>query len=102
MLFIVDPNGVPSVAPFVQVGSTARIQPPRGTINRPAGDVTISAGQSVSFAGSGTDADGSVSAYRWIFPGGSPTTSASATPGSVTFSTPGTYYVSLTVTDNQA
>src|SRR5207245_3551699 len=25
----------------------------------------------------------------------------SATPGAVTFSTPGTYYVSLTVTDNQ-
>ncbi len=102
MLFIVDANGVPSVAPFVQVGSNPSNQPPRGTINLPAGDVTISAGQSVSFAGSGTDADGSVSAYRWIFPGGSPTTSASATPGSVTFSTPGTYYVSLTVTDNQA
>ncbi|PYO19566.1 MAG: hypothetical protein DMD85_18160 [Candidatus Rokuibacteriota bacterium] len=47
------------------------------------------------------DADGAVSAYRWIFPGGSPATSTSATPGNVTFSTPGTYYVSLTVTDNQ-
>ncbi len=76
-------------------------QPPRGTINLPAGDVTISAGQSVSFAGSGTDANGSVTAYRWIFPGGSPATSISATPGSVTFGTPGTYYVSLTVTDSQ-
>src|SRR6267143_169041 len=101
MLFIVDANGVPSVAPFVEVSSNPTNQPPRGTINLPAGDVTISAGQSVSFAGSGSDANGSVTAYRWIFPGGSPATSISATPGSVTFGTPGTYYVSLTVTDSQ-
>ncbi|HEY3101881.1 MAG TPA: Ig-like domain-containing protein [Methylomirabilota bacterium] len=101
MLFIVDANGVPSVAPFVRVAANPSNQPPRGRIDAPAGDVTISAGQSVNFAGSGTDADGAVSAYRWIFPGGSPATSTSATPGNVTFSTPGTYYVSLTVTDNQ-
>src|SRR5437763_1575523 len=101
MLFIVDANGVPSVAPFLQVSSNPTTQPPHGAINLPAGDVTISAGQSVSFAGSGTDANGSVTAYRWIFPGGSPATSTSATPGSVTFGTPGTYYVSLTVTDSQ-
>jgi hypothetical protein len=101
MLFIVDTNGVPAVARFVQVSANPSNQLPRGTINSPAGDVSISAGQSVNFAGSGTDPDGSVSAYRWIFPGGSPATSASATPGNVTFSTSGTYYVSLTVTDNQ-
>src|SRR5205823_4886163 len=101
MLFIVDANGVPSVAPFVQVSSNPGNQPPHGTINLPAGDVTISAGQPVNFAGSATDADGSVTAYRWIFPGGSPATSTSATPGNVTFNTQGTYYVSLTVTDNQ-
>jgi len=101
MLFIVDTNGVPSVAPFVQVSSNPGNQPPRGAIDSPAGDVTVSVGQPVNFAGSGTDADGSITAYRWIFPGGSPATSASATPGNVTFSTPGTYYVSLTVSDNQ-
>ena len=101
MLFIVDANGVPSVAPFVRVASNTTNQPPRGRIDAPAGDVTIGAGQSVNFAGSATDTDGAVSAYRWIFPGGSPATSTSATPGNVTFSTPGTYYVSLTVTDNQ-
>jgi len=58
MLFIVDTNGVPSVAPFVQVSSNPGNQPPRGAIDSPAGDVTISAGQPVSFAGSGTDTDG--------------------------------------------
>src|SRR5262249_57911807 len=98
MLFIVDDNGVPSVAPFVQLSSNPGNQQPRGSIDLPAGDVTISAGQSVNFAGSGTDADGAVGAYRWIFPGGSPATSTSVTPGSVTFNTPGASYVSPTVT----
>src|SRR5438105_3835536 len=101
MLFIVDANGVPSVAPFVQVSSNPGNQPPHGTIHLPAGAAHLSARQAVSFAGSGTDANGSVTAYRWIFPGGSPATSTSATPGSVTFGTPGPYYVSLTVTDSQ-
>jgi len=101
MLFLVDTNGVPSIARFVQVSSTPGNQPPRGTITDPAGDVTIRAGQSVTFAGSATDADGTVAGYRWIFPGGSPATSTSATPGAVTFNTPGTYHVSLTATDNQ-
>ena len=101
MLFLVDTNGVPSVARFVQVSATPSNQPPQGTITAPAGDVTIRAGQSVTFAGSATDADGSVASYRWIFPGGSPATSTSATPGAVTFNTPGTYYVSLTAVDDQ-
>ena len=101
MLFLVDTNGVPSVARFVQLSATPSNQPPRGTIENPAGDVTIRAGQSVTFAGSGTDADGAVSGYRWIFPGGTPATSTGAAPGAVTFSRPGTYHVSLTVTDNQ-
>ena len=101
MLFIVDTNGVPSVAPFVRVAGNPSNQPPKGSITAPSGDLTVRAGEPVTFSGSGSDPDGSVSAYRWIFPGGSPATSTSPTPGSVTFSTPGTYYVSLTVTDNQ-
>src|SRR2546430_8639392 len=100
MLFIVDANGVPSVAPFVQVSSNPANQPPRGTINLPAGDVTISAGQPVNFAGSATDADGSVTAYQWIFPGGLPATTTPAPPGDVIFHTQGTDYVPLLVTDN--
>jgi galactose oxidase-like protein/glyoxal oxidase-like protein/PKD domain-containing protein/Big-like domain-containing protein len=101
MLFLVDTSGVPSVARFVQLSATPSNQPPRGAIDNPTSDVTIRAGQSVTFAGSGTDADGSVGGYRWIFPGGTPATSTSATPGAVTFSRPGTYHVSLTVTDDQ-
>jgi PKD repeat protein len=75
-------------------------QPPNASITSPAGDVTIVAGQSVSFAGAGNDPDGSVSAYSWSFPGGSPSGSNSQNPGNVTFAAPGNYTVSLNVTDN--
>src|SRR5437870_5205117 len=94
MLFLVNRKGVPSVAAWVQMSPTPNNQPPNGTTTNPAADVTISAGQSVTFAGTGTDPDGTVTQYSWVFPGGTPNTSTSATPGAVTFSTPGTYVVS--------
>jgi hypothetical protein len=100
MLFLVNSAGVPSVAAWVQVTPSPGNQPPVGSIDSPAGDVTILAGQSVTFAGSGTDADGSVTSYTWTFPGGAPASSNVAAPGAVVFSTPGTYDVSLMVTDN--
>jgi uncharacterized membrane protein len=62
--------------------------------------VTITAGQSVFFSGSGTDPDGTVTAYSWSFPGGNPSTSSLATPGNVIYNTPGAFAATLTVTDN--
>jgi hypothetical protein len=100
MLFLVNHAGVPSVAAWVQLTTTPGNQPPRGTISSPAGDVTIRAGESVTFAGSGTDPDGAVSGYAWSFPGGTPASSTAATPGAVRFPTPGTADVTLVVTDN--
>ncbi len=38
--------------------------------------------------------------YNWSFQGGAPASSTQQTPGNVTFNTPGTYNVTLTVTDN--
>ncbi len=35
--------------------------------------------------------------YEWSFPGGTPATSTAMTPGKITYSSPGTYTVSLTV-----
>ena len=109
LLFILNNAGVPSVATFVHVSLAPADQPPTGTITGPASDLTIQAGKSVSFSGTGSDPDGTISAYSWVFPGGSPAASSVQNPGSVTFSTPSPldvngkpipYLASLTVTDN--
>lgn len=100
MLFLLNTSGVPSVAQFVQLTSAPADIPPTGTITSPATDVTITAGQSVFFAGSGNDPDGTISAYSWTFSGGSPSTSVLATPGNVFYSSAGSFAATLTVTDN--
>ena len=101
MLFILNAAGVPSVAKFVQLSGTAPPnQAPTATITNPAADVTISAGQAVSFAGTGNDPEGgSISVYAWTFAGGNPASSSAVAPGPVVYSTPGTYAASLIVTD---
>ena len=101
MLFLVNSSGVPSVATFVQLTTMpAPNHPPTATILSPSAGVTVNPGQAVSFSGSGTDPDGAVASYAWSFPGATPTSSSQATPGNVTYSTPGTYAASFTVTDN--
>jgi len=98
MLFLVNSAGVPSVARFIRV--TAMNQPPTAAITSPLTNVTVQAGNSVSFVGSGSDPDGTIASYSWTFPGGNPATSTLSTPGPVTYATPGTYTASLTATDN--
>src|SRR5579859_910170 len=100
MVFLLNSAGVPSVAQFVQLTPTPADIPPTGTITSPATDVTITAGQAVFFAGSGNDPDGTISSYSWTLPGGSPNSSALASPGNVIYSSAGTYTATLTVTDN--
>ena len=93
MLFLIDTNGVPSVAQFVQLSPYTTI-PPRGAITAPASNVTVPAGGSVSFGTSTVAAK-----YSWVFPGGSPATSTAQNPGAVSFASAGTYTASLTVVD---
>jgi len=93
MLFLLDSNGVPSKAAFIQL-TPYSTTPPSGTIDSPALDVTIPAGGTVSFATSSAAAK-----YSWVFPGGSPATSIAQNPGNVTFTSPGTYQASLTLID---
>jgi chitodextrinase len=100
LLFLLNSSGVPSVAKFVQVSATPTDQPPTGSIVTPATDKTIAAGGAVAFSGSGSDPDGTISGYKWVFPGGNPSSSSLANPGNVIFSATGTYVASLTVTDN--
>jgi hypothetical protein len=90
---------VPSVARFLQVGTIPN-QPPTANIVNPSGNVTVSAGSQVYFAGAASDADGTVSSYSWTFPGGNPATSTQLEPGNVTYALPGTYVASFKATDN--
>jgi len=100
LLFLLNSAGVPSVAQFVQLTSAGGDIPPTGTITSPAGNVTVTAGQSVYFSGTGSDPDGTITSYSWAFPGGSPGTSSLANPGKVIYSSPGTFSATFTVTDN--
>lgn len=101
MLFLLNASGVPSVAQFVQLTPAPADVPPTGVISNPLSNVTITAGQSVFFDGSGSsDPDGTISAYSWTFPGGSPSTSSLAIPGNVIYFSAGSFSATLTVTDN--
>jgi hypothetical protein len=100
MLFVLNGAGVPSVARFVRLSTSVPNQAPTATITSPAANVTRNPGGSVSFAGTGSDPDGTISAHAWTFPGGSPASSSVASPGNVTYGTPGTYVATLRVTDN--
>ena len=69
MLFVLDAAGVPSVARFVRLAASVPNQAPTATITSPATNVTRNPGGSVSFAGTGNDPDGTISAYALDVPG---------------------------------
>ena len=100
MLFILNSAGVPSVATFVNLSASTNLAP-TATITDPISNVTVNPGDSVVFAGSGNDPDGSIAGYSWTFAGGNPGASSVAAPGGITYSTPGAFTASLRVTDNE-
>lgn len=95
---------VVSGAPATCSGGTpppppATNQAPNGTISSPAGNVSLAAGGTVNFQGSGTDPDGNTPlTYLWNFGGGA-TNSTAQNPGNVQFNTVGTFTVTFTVRD---
>jgi hypothetical protein len=77
--------------------------PPEGVIVEPAADsVTITAGETVQFAGSGSSSEGNIPlSYRWTFGEGSGNSEfLERDPGLVRFHMPGTFEVRCTVTDS--
>ena len=73
---------------------------PNGVIDSPAGNVTINKGQSVNFAGTGTDVGGNTPlTFLWNFGGSGVANSSLEDPGLKQFNTSGTFTVSFTVTD---
>jgi len=76
-------------------------QSPDAAIPNPAADVTIVAGQTVSFAGSGTDGNNLIPlSYHWNFGPGSGIPDSGNQNPTVQFNTPGIFTVSLTVTNS--
>ena len=93
-----DSNGILSIGIYTSTTSLA----PNGLIVTPSGNVTITAGESVIFSGSGNDPAGNLPLrYRWSFGTGSGVSDSTLKdPGAVRFNIPGTYTVSLTVTNS--
>jgi len=93
MLFILNGNGVPSVAQIIQLTSDL---PPKAvaTAKPTSGPIPLS----VAFSGTGsTDPDGTVVGYLWDFGDGQLSTQPSPNH---TYTSAATYTVTLTVTDN--
>jgi len=73
---------------------------PNGTITAPASSATITAGSTVTFAGSATDPDNTTPfTYRWDFGDPAIADSTAQNPGAIRFDTAGTFQVTFTVTD---
>jgi hypothetical protein len=68
---------------------------PTATASFTASDTTVCVGGSLTFTNTSTASSGSPDSVKWTIPGGVPGTSTSATTVTPTFSTAGTYVVSL-------
>lgn len=85
---------------FEYAGSGASNRAPNGAIDTPTGDVQIAAGQNIRFTSTGTDPDGDPQlTFAWDFGGAAPAQSVKD-PAPITFSTVGSYTISLTVKDS--
>jgi PKD repeat protein len=90
-----DPNPPTRTITVLPVTANA---PPTGVITAPAGNVTITAGQSVSFSGTASDPNGDTVTVLWNFGDGA--TSTALAPGAHTFAAAGTFTVTFTATDS--
>jgi lysophospholipase L1-like esterase/chitodextrinase len=82
---------------FIGVGGNYA---PDGTIDSPVDNVTINIGESINFAGSGSDLDNNLPlTYHWNFGDKAIADAAVENPGLIQFNTPGIYAVTFTVID---
>ena len=84
---------------IIPVGGTPTNHAPTAIITAPSADVTIQAGQSVTFSGTVSDPDGDTVTVLWNF--GDGTSSPLLAPGSHTYPAAGTFTVRLTATDSK-
>lgn len=75
-------------------------RPPAATIDSPAADLTIDIGDRVNFASTSLDVDGDGLTYRWTFGDSGLDAVSIEDAGLLQFNQPGTYTVTLTVSDS--
>jgi PKD repeat protein len=75
---------------------------PTATITNPANPLTVTAPNTVSFNGTGSDADGTITKYEWDFDGDGVYDYSSMTSAATSFNyeSPGTFTAALRVTDD--
>lgn len=95
-LTVTDNAGATGMSTVVITASGTTNRPP--SANASATPTSGTAPLTVNFAGSGTDADGTIASYAWVFGDGG--TSNVQSP-SHAYSAAGSYTARLTVTDNQ-
>jgi len=98
----INNNSVISVAEFNILGQSydGIYLPPESIMDLPPNNLTINAGESIVFSGYGVEGDGpSPLTYHWNFGGAGIDDQYSASPGSLTFDTPGTFTITFTVSD---
>jgi RHS repeat-associated protein len=100
--FVTDATNLTDPSParrLITVQDAPTSQAPDGQIDTPAANVTITAGGSVNFTGSGSDPDNELPlTFLWTFDGAA-ADSNMEDPGDITFGNAGTYTVTLAVTD---
>ena len=77
---------------------TVQVANPVATIVAPAINVSILPGGTVNFQGASTGAPLPLT-YRWTFTGGSPGSSTTQNPGTVRYTTAGSFTATLVITD---
>ena len=94
----VDPTPPPAGTPPADPG--VAVEPPDSVILSPDADLSILAGEVLSFSGEGTSNNpDAVLSYAWEFGDAMPEESVEQNPGDVLFTEPGIYEVTLTVID---
>jgi PKD repeat protein len=89
-------NGYGSIGQFFITGSVIPVVSTTVTANFIASNTSICKNGSINF----TDQSiGNNTSWNWTFAGGTPSTFNGKTPGLITYANPGTYAVSLTVSD---
>ncbi len=104
-LVVADSTGLvdttPNTVRISVVDADADNNPPNGLITMPSENQTISSGQSLTFGADFTDPEfDGIAMYSWDFGGGADDIIGNSETGAVIFNTPGTFTVSLTVTDD--